>query len=204
MSRINTNVSSLIAQKTLRPLERQIARIADAAEHRFADQRRQGRPGRFDRQRKPAPRHHQHQQGDHQQRAGQPAHRHGRQRPGPGQHPAERHPRPGGRSRQHGRARATSRSRPTSCRSTRRWKPSTASPRSRRSKAASCSTAASTSRSAYAAGGATVRDLNIEQANLGAAGSVDVDITITAAATQALLTNTRFRSFGRQRRRAAL
>jgi flagellin len=42
----------------------------------------------------------------------------------------------------------------------------------------------------YTAGGATVLDLNIDQANLGAAGSVDVDITISAAATQALITNT--------------
>ena len=31
----------------------------------------------------------------------------------------------------------------------------------------------------YTAGGATVRDLNIDQANLGALGTVDVDITIT-------------------------
>jgi flagellin len=45
---------------------------------------------------------------------------------------------------------------------------------------------------AYSAGGATVLDLTIDQANLGATGSVDVDITISAAATQALLTNTGF------------
>jgi flagellin len=44
----------------------------------------------------------------------------------------------------------------------------------------------------YTAGGSTVLDLNIDQANLGAAGSVDVDITISAAATQALVTNTGF------------
>ncbi len=44
----------------------------------------------------------------------------------------------------------------------------------------------------YAAGGATVLDLNIDQANLGALGAVDVDITITTAATQALITNTGF------------
>ena len=50
----------------------------------------------------------------------------------------------------------------------------------------------------YTAGGATVRDLNIDQANLGAAGSVDVDITITAAATQALITNSRLRPVGRR------
>jgi flagellin len=40
----------------------------------------------------------------------------------------------------------------------------------------------------YASGGAVVRDLNIDQANLGALGTVDVDITITTGATQALLT----------------
>jgi flagellin len=44
----------------------------------------------------------------------------------------------------------------------------------------------------YATGGATVRDLNIDQANLGAVGSVDVDITITVGATQALLTSSGF------------
>jgi flagellin len=44
----------------------------------------------------------------------------------------------------------------------------------------------------YASGGATVRDLNIDQANLGAVGNVDVDITITAGATQALLTSSGF------------
>jgi flagellin len=44
----------------------------------------------------------------------------------------------------------------------------------------------------YASGGATVRDLNIDQANLGAVGSVDVDITVTTGATQALLTSSGF------------
>src|SRR5688572_9369844 len=44
----------------------------------------------------------------------------------------------------------------------------------------------------YAGGGATVRDLNIDQANLGALGSIDVDITITTGATQALLTGSGF------------
>src|SRR5262245_28072845 len=41
----------------------------------------------------------------------------------------------------------------------------------------------------YTAGGDTVEDLNIDQANLGTAGSVAVDITISAAATQAQITN---------------
>jgi len=41
----------------------------------------------------------------------------------------------------------------------------------------------------YTAGGATVEDLNIDQANLGTAGSVAVDIQISAAATQAQITN---------------
>ncbi|HZN36985.1 MAG TPA: flagellin [Pirellulaceae bacterium] len=41
----------------------------------------------------------------------------------------------------------------------------------------------------YTAGGATVEDLNIDQANLGTAGSVAVDIQISVAATQALITN---------------
>lgn len=45
---------------------------------------------------------------------------------------------------------------------------------------------------AYTAGGATVLDLNIDQANLGTAGSVDVDITISTAATQAIISNTSF------------
>jgi flagellin len=41
----------------------------------------------------------------------------------------------------------------------------------------------------YTAGGATVEDLNIDQANLGTAGSVNVEVVITAAATQAQITN---------------
>jgi flagellin len=41
----------------------------------------------------------------------------------------------------------------------------------------------------YAAGGNTVLDVNIDQANLGTAGSVDVEIEITTGATQALITN---------------
>ena len=41
----------------------------------------------------------------------------------------------------------------------------------------------------YTAGGATVEDLNIDQANLGTAGSVAVDVQISAAATQAQITN---------------
>jgi len=44
----------------------------------------------------------------------------------------------------------------------------------------------------YASGGGTVRDLNIDQANLGAVSTVDVDITITTGATQALLTSSGF------------
>jgi flagellin len=44
----------------------------------------------------------------------------------------------------------------------------------------------------YAGGGSSVRRLNIEQANLGTAGSVSVEVTITAAATQALVTNSGF------------
>ncbi|MDX1947984.1 MAG: flagellin [Pirellulaceae bacterium] len=42
---------------------------------------------------------------------------------------------------------------------------------------------------AYTAGGTTVRDLSITQANLGSAGSLAVSVDITAAATQALITN---------------
>jgi flagellin len=45
---------------------------------------------------------------------------------------------------------------------------------------------------AYATGGGTVRDLNIDQANLGALGALDVDITITTGASQALLTSSGF------------
>jgi flagellin len=41
----------------------------------------------------------------------------------------------------------------------------------------------------YASGGSSVSRLKIEQANLGATGSVDVAVDITAAATQALVTN---------------
>jgi flagellin len=41
----------------------------------------------------------------------------------------------------------------------------------------------------YTAGGATVEDLNIDQANLGTAGSVNVEVVISAAATQAQITN---------------
>src|SRR5688572_30788081 len=41
----------------------------------------------------------------------------------------------------------------------------------------------------YTAGAATVEDLNIDQANLGTAGSVTVDVQISAAATQAQITN---------------
>ena len=39
----------------------------------------------------------------------------------------------------------------------------------------------------YTAGGATVRDLNVNQANLGASGNVAVSVDITTAATQATL-----------------
>src|SRR5438270_8654816 len=44
----------------------------------------------------------------------------------------------------------------------------------------------------YTAGGATVSDLSINQANLGTTGSLDVDVSISAAATQALVTNNSF------------
>lgn len=44
----------------------------------------------------------------------------------------------------------------------------------------------------YSAGGLTARDLDIRQANLGAAGSLDVNVDITAAATQATISNTGF------------
>src|SRR5947209_6761952 len=47
---------------------------------------------------------------------------------------------------------------------------------------------------AYTAGGATVSDLQINQANLGTAGSLAVDVNISAAATQATLTDTGFGS----------
>jgi len=43
--------------------------------------------------------------------------------------------------------------------------------------------------STVTSGGSTIRDLNIQQANLGAAGSVNVSVNITAAAQQALITN---------------
>ncbi|MEX2026665.1 MAG: flagellin, partial [Pirellulaceae bacterium] len=42
---------------------------------------------------------------------------------------------------------------------------------------------------AYTAGSSTVLNLNIDQANFGTLAAVDVDITITTAATQALITN---------------
>src|SRR5687768_537189 len=44
--------------------------------------------------------------------------------------------------------------------------------------------------SAYSAGGTTVSDLNINQANLGSSGSVAVAVDISSAATQAALTAT--------------
>jgi flagellin len=44
----------------------------------------------------------------------------------------------------------------------------------------------------YTAGGSTVSDLSINQANLGTTGSLDVDVAISAAATQALVTNNSF------------
>src|SRR6476659_6718159 len=44
----------------------------------------------------------------------------------------------------------------------------------------------------YTAGGATVADLAINQANLGTAGSLAVSVNISAAATQALITNNSF------------
>src|SRR3954471_23986029 len=44
----------------------------------------------------------------------------------------------------------------------------------------------------YTAGAATVSDLSINQANLGTAGALDVDVSISAAATQALVTNDSF------------
>jgi flagellin len=47
---------------------------------------------------------------------------------------------------------------------------------------------------AYTAGGNTVSDLQIHQANLGTAGSLAVDVNISAAATQGTLTDTGFGS----------
>jgi len=44
----------------------------------------------------------------------------------------------------------------------------------------------------YTAGGATVADAQINQANLGTAGALAVDVNISAAATQALVTNNSF------------
>lgn len=44
----------------------------------------------------------------------------------------------------------------------------------------------------YSAGGLTARDLDIRQANLGAAGSLDVSIDILSAASQASISNTGF------------
>jgi len=44
----------------------------------------------------------------------------------------------------------------------------------------------------FSSGGSTVRDLEIQQANLGAAGVLDVNILINSAATRALITNTGF------------
>lgn len=45
---------------------------------------------------------------------------------------------------------------------------------------------------AYTAGGSSVADLSINQANLGTTGSLAVDVNISAAATQALVTNNSF------------
>lgn len=45
---------------------------------------------------------------------------------------------------------------------------------------------------AYTAGDSTVLNLSIDQANFGTLAAVDVDITISAAATQALITNSGF------------
>src|SRR5438552_2013476 len=44
----------------------------------------------------------------------------------------------------------------------------------------------------YTAGGTSVADLSINQANLGTTGALAVDVTISAAATQALVTNNSF------------
>ena len=49
MSRINTNVSSLIAQTALNNSHAAIANRSDPLEHGFEDQLRCGRSGRFDR-----------------------------------------------------------------------------------------------------------------------------------------------------------
>ena len=189
MTRINTNVSSLTAQKSLARANNSLQEVADPSEHRSADQHRQGRSGRFDRQRGSSYRHHQRGAGDQQQRAGQPDDRHGRQCPGPGQLAVERHPRSGDRGGQHGRHERPIRSRPTSCRSTRRWRPSTASPRRRRSRAGSCSTAASTSSPTATHEFDDISDLQIDQANLGATDQIDVEIEIAQAAAKAQVTN---------------
>ena len=61
MSRINTNVSSLIAQRVAGENNDKLNTSLATAQHRFEDQHRRGRPGRPDRQRKPqgrADRHH--------------------------------------------------------------------------------------------------------------------------------------------------
>lgn len=44
----------------------------------------------------------------------------------------------------------------------------------------------------FTSGGSTVRDLEIQQANLGATGTLNVNIVINSAATRALITNTGF------------
>ena len=48
----------------------------------------------------------------------------------------------------------------------------------------------------YSSGGATVRDLSIQQANLGTAGSLAVNVDVTTAASQGLLTNNSFTAAG--------
>lgn len=50
----------------------------------------------------------------------------------------------------------------------------------------------------YSAGGSSVLDLDIQQANLGALGSVSVSVDITTAATQATITNTGFNASAAQ------
>ena len=71
MTRINTNISSLMAQQSLAHVERATAKRSDPVEHRQADQLGCRRPGRLDCQRGPRRRHHQHPAGRLQQPDGQ-------------------------------------------------------------------------------------------------------------------------------------
>ena len=189
MSRINTNVSSLIAQKTLARSNAQLQESLSRLQHRFANQLGQGRPGRFDRQRKPPPRHHQHRT------------------------------RPSRNSERANQLIATADSAlgqisnllndirglvveaantgvlsDEQIAANQLQVDSSLEAIDRIAQVTTFQGRKLLDGSldfqvAYTAGGATVRDLDIQQANLGTAGSVNVEVDITTAATQALITN---------------